>query len=412
MLSDRDEFYKNTFARILNQLDPDANIETHIIDRIKSTEKRDTRNLHSILLDLSRQISNTVFDAWSRILGYPPTNQEVVIQHGSDADSAAYLELKIKSADGYFDLAERSVGFRWFFMFLLMTSFHEETGPTQKPLFLFDEPASNLHTSAQVELLKSFGSLTERCHLVYSTHSHHMIDLRWLDHSYVISNAALGNLDFKSYVMSGINSHNSISATRYRHFVAQHPTKLSYVQPVLDLLDYRPSTLEPIPNVVMMEGKIDFYFFRYFVDVVGLEPSLHIAPGTGAGSLDTLIRLYVAWGKNFIVLLDSDKEGRDQKDRYERLFGPLLNNRLILLGEAVRDEKIREPEQLLSDEDKLRIASAVTPDFTSKQVSKQHLLGALTELYARQQRVTIDEKSLQRIRTILATLYQQLELSD
>ena len=85
-------------------------------------------------------------------------------------------------------------------MFLLMTSFHglDDDGP--KSLFLLDEPASNLHSTAQAELLKSFRSLVEKCDLVYTTHSHHLIDVRWLDGAYVVKNAALGSLDFADYV--------------------------------------------------------------------------------------------------------------------------------------------------------------------------------------------------------------------
>jgi len=49
-------------------------------------------------------------------------------------------------------------------------------------------------------LLKSFESLAETCHLVYTTHSHHMINLRWLDSAYVVKNDALGSLQFEDYI--------------------------------------------------------------------------------------------------------------------------------------------------------------------------------------------------------------------
>ncbi|MGE2690275.1 ATP-dependent nuclease [Mycolicibacterium pulveris] len=408
-LTDRDEFYKNTFERVIKQLDQDASLETHIIERIHSSERTDQRNLQSLLLDMSRKITTTVFDGWYRILGTKPAGQEVVIQHGSDSDSSAYLELKIRTDDGYFDLAERSLGFRWFFMFLFMTSFHEEARSTQKPLFLFDEPASNLHSSAQAELLKSFASLTERCHLVYSTHSHHMIDIRWLDLSYVVSNNALGNLQFDDYILNSGSSRTSISATRYRHFVSQNPTKLSYIQPVLDLLDYRPSTLEPIPDIVMVEGKIDFHLFRYMTDVIGMEPKLHFAPGTGAGSLDTLIRLYIAWAKNFIILLDSDKEGRDQKDRYERVFGVMVRGRIVSLGEVTGEASSITPERLLSDGDKERMVNAVNPESAGKSVTKKQLSNAIVELLASGRSIQIDARTKAQITVALENFQRRLE---
>ena len=80
-------------------------------------------------------------------------------------------------------------------MFLLMTSFHKPSNDNQRPLSLLDEPASNLHSSAQAELLKSFEKLLDKCTLIYTTHSHHMINVRWLDSAFVVKNAALGSLD-------------------------------------------------------------------------------------------------------------------------------------------------------------------------------------------------------------------------
>src|SRR5258708_7876362 len=157
---------------------------------------------------------------------------------------------------------------------------------SQSRCFSLTSQASNLHSSAQAELLKSFENLADRCHLVYATHSHHLINLRWLDSAYVIKNRALGSLEIADYLGTRMGAKTSISATRYRKFVADHPNQTSYFQPVLDLLDYQPSFLEPVPNVVLVEGKSDFYILRYIGEVVGVASPIKTVPGTGAGSLD------------------------------------------------------------------------------------------------------------------------------
>lgn len=169
---------------------------------------------------MGRTITTTIFDGWDRIFGRRPAAQEVQLEARTDGDEP-FLELSIKGSDGYYDLSERSLGFRWFFMFLLMTSFHGFEGEDGSPaLFLLDEPASNLHSTAQAELLKSFETLVEKCDLVYTTHSHHLIDVRWLDSAYIVKNAALGSLDMADYVNQRIGSNTAISATTYRRFVA------------------------------------------------------------------------------------------------------------------------------------------------------------------------------------------------
>ena len=40
--------------------------------------------------------------------------------------------------------------------------------------------------------------------------------------------------------------------------------KISYFQPILDKLDYKPSIVEPIPDIVITEGKNDWYTLKYF----------------------------------------------------------------------------------------------------------------------------------------------------
>ncbi len=103
--------------------------------------------------------------------------------------------------------------------------------------------------------------------------------MRWLDSAYVVKNAALGSLDFADYVRQRMGANTSISATRYRQFVAEHPDQTSYFQPVLDLLDYRPSVLEPVPEVVLVEGKSDFYLLRYAHEILGLGADVKLVPG-------------------------------------------------------------------------------------------------------------------------------------
>ena len=60
----------------------------------------------------------------------------------SDADGHPYLEMQIEDSDGYSYIHERSLGFRWFFVFLLLTRYKGElSNPDSELIFLFDEPA-------------------------------------------------------------------------------------------------------------------------------------------------------------------------------------------------------------------------------------------------------------------------------
>ena len=409
---DRNTFYRSTFEQVLFQLGYGANLSTHVVDRLSSVERADKRSLDAVLLDMSRAITTTIFAGWNRIFGREPTAQEVEI-NADQENGAAYLQLQIKGPDGFYDLSERSLGFRWFFMFLLMTSYSgavaESNDLDQRPLFLLDEPASNLHSSAQAELLKSFDGLTKRCHLIYTTHSHHLIDLRWLDSAFVIKNEALGSLGLDEYMSVRVGAKTSISATRYRTFVNENPSQTSYFQPVLDLLDYRPSNLEPVADVVLAEGKSDFYLLRYVTEVLNHDISCPpLIPGTGAGTLDTAIRLYLGWGKRFVVLLDGDSEGLQQRDRYQALFEPALRNRCVLLPELCGDPAAVEAETLLSASDRSSLINAVYPSKEGRPSEKKALSKAVLELYARNEKVSFEDATINRLRTLGEALTKSL----
>lgn len=411
---DKSRFYCLTFDKILESLGSGANLQTHVADRRKSGDRVDLRNLRSLLLEMGREITKTVFEGWNRIVSRPITSQEVELDADVDEQSGrTFLELKIKGSDGYYDLSERSLGFRWFFMFLLMTTYRHGVDSAERGvMFLLDEPASNLHSTAQAELLKSFENLAQSCHLVYTTHSHHMINISWLDSAYVVKNEALGDESFEHLISTRMATATKISATRYRRFVSENPKSTSYFQPVLDLLEYRPSDLEPVPNVVLVEGKSDFYLLRYCIDVLGLTPTLKLIPGGGAGSLDPLIRLHIGWGKSFVVLLDGDDEGRQQRKRYEQIFDVLLRGRLLLLPEICRDSNILEVEHLLSESSRKAFINKVFAPEVPKPTEKKALATAVVELLAGREVVNLDEQSKMRIERLLSGLQDALTAQE
>lgn len=407
---DKSKFYRLTFERMLNSLGSGANLDTHVSDRLKSKDRVDQRNLGSVLLDMSNVVTHTILEGWNRIFGHRLTDQEVQLTAGIDDNSGrTYLELKIKTPDGYYDLSERSLGFRWFFMFLLMTSYRDHAHANERRvMFVLDEPASNLHSSAQAELLKSFEKLAESCQLVYTTHSQHLINISWLDSAYVVKNDAVGEQLSQEYLTARMASATNITATRYRRFVSENPSSTSYFQPVLDLLDYRPSDLEPVPDVILVEGKSDFYLLRYCVDVLGIDSKLKLIPGVGASSLDPLIRLHIGWGKSFIVLLDGDAEGLKQRKRYENTFGPLIEGRLLLLPDICEDPQILEAELLISPDSREALIDKVFPLDVQRPNEKKALASSIVELFARRVSVKLDDKSKNQIEILLSRLQEAL----
>ncbi|WP_026710274.1 AAA family ATPase [Flavobacterium filum] len=344
-------FYKEIIQDILYTLENNTNIEKHIIERFKNKEdKNDKRNLETLLKKMNRKVTDVVFSSWNQIFKRDIKETSVLIDCYED-EGGVYLEFQIESSDGIYQINERSMGFRWFFTFLLLTQFRPFRKDKPKNImFLFDEPASNLHSLAQKQLLKSFENLLENCKIIYTTHSHHLINPNWLESTYVVKNEGLDLENIEDFNIKATN----ISVTPYRDFATLHPHNTAYFQPVLDVLDYVPSNLEMIPNCIFLEGKNDFYTLTYFNEILFKNRyDLNLSPSTGSGNIDTLISLYIGWAKPFIILLDSDKSGKNEKERYIENFGIYLEDRVFLLSDINNEWSNFTLEDLFSKNDLL-----------------------------------------------------------
>ena len=352
---DKHEFYRSVLQDVLDALGEGTNLAEHVLARAKAGEDFAKKSLDSVLLKMGGHITATVFTNWNKIFRRPrgDKEKEIVVSIEKDARNAWYVQLRLKENNEYYEISERSLGFRWFFTYLLLTQYRGFRNAAHKSIvFLLDEPASNLHSSAQAQLLDSFGSLPTGCAIVYTTHSHHLIRPEWLEGAYVVKNAGL---DYQRSDDDATARSTVVTLHRYREFAAQHPNQTTYFQPVLDLLDYRPSDLENVPDVVMLEGKTDFYTMQLLKGSVVGAPHLNFLPGGGSGSLDSAIQLYVAWGRNFIVVLDSDSEGVTQKHRYQDRFGPLVQNRIFTLGDLDANWTGKSIEALFENGDALSV---------------------------------------------------------
>lgn len=328
--SKEQNFYRQLLQDMLDGLNNNQNLATHILDRVKSGKSEDRDALESTLSKLSGYVSRTVFNKEFNIFNQVKTRSIVIGYPKQESpEDRYYVEVKLRDGEDNYYIRERSLGFKWFFIFLLFTRLRAGRKVAARDLiFLFDEPASNLHSTAQQKILCALDGLTKTTtsSVIYSTHSHHLINPKWLETTYIVKNQGLDYDDDEGFASVKTN----IVVEKYRAFVGKYPTQRNYFQPVLDILDYRPSNLEDVPSVVMLEGKNDYYGYTYFQDIKFKRPNLlRLMPGVSSSSFDQLIQLYLAWGRDFVILLDSDAEGKKQKRRYIEEFGAKVEKRIF-----------------------------------------------------------------------------------
>ncbi|MDM1380984.1 ATP-dependent nuclease [Myroides marinus] len=391
-------FYQKIIQDTLDSLNNDLNIYDHLILRIDSSDDNDKRNLNSLIGKLQKKLTTVIFHKWNQIFNKNLSEKEIILLTGND-NIGTYLEFNIKDDVDTYRISERSLGFRWFFVYILLTQFRSYRKENKNALFLFDEPASNLHPSAQLELLKSFEKLPK---VIYTTHSQYLINPKWLESTFVIKNDAI---DYENE--EDFNSKNTnIKIRKYREFSVKHPDQSSYFQPILEVLDYKPSNLDLVPKIVITEGKNDFYTLNYFEQILNKENKINIIPGTSASNLETLISLYLGWGAKFIVILDDDKEGNLQKKRYIDNFGDVVCNSIFTLFDINQNWKKFELEDIITQNDQKEIVEKI---YSSSKVSKTLLNRSLQELYIKNISLELSEETNENFKKIFNFFKTELD---
>jgi len=397
-------FYRKVLQDVLDALGEGLTLEGHVLARAKSSEQPDKKSLESVLMKMGSHITKTVFTQWNKIFKRKAGGKEIRVNIATDDVGLWFLQLRLNENNEIYEISERSLGFRWFFTYLLLTQYRGfRRSEASSILFLFDEPASNLHPSAQAQLLDSFALLPDGCGVIYTTHSHHLIKPEWLESAFVVKNEGLeygvDDADFTS-------RRTLVTLQRYREFAVHHPDQSTYFQPILDVLDYAPSKLENVPAVAMVEGKGDYYVIRLMQQILGVAQPSFVMPGGGAGGLDTVIQLYLGWARDFVILLDSDKEGHRQRDRYVEKFGELLRPRIVLLQEISPASKGNSIEGQFEPAELLSIQQAAYP--SAAVYNKTHFHRAVQELLMTRRPVPVGEGTLGRFRSLLESLQARL----
>jgi len=394
-------FYRTVVQDILDSLKNDTNVDTHIVARARSTDENERGNLVSLVNKMNFELTNVIFQSWNQIFRNKVTDKEVVTRVDRDAQHGVFIEFSVKDRVDTYKIGERSLGFRWFFVYLLLTQFRSssEDHNRKNVIFLLDEPASNLHQSAQQELLKSFEKIPK---LIYTTHSQYMINPNWLENTFVVKNDGFHNNENENDYSS---KQTKISIHKYRRFAAENPSQTSYFQPILDVLDYAPSKLEFVPDAVITEGKNDFYTFNLFHTATGSVP-LNWLPGTSSSSMNVLISLYLGWARPFVVLLDSDKEGKAQKRRYTDLYGPSIADRVICLHDINPAWDGMELEDLFSKADKMGIIHRCYPDCI--EWHKDTFNRSVQELLVSRSSIDLEQSTKENLGRITTTVTERL----
>jgi energy-coupling factor transporter ATP-binding protein EcfA2 len=278
------------------------------------------------------------------------------------------------------------LGFRWFFSFLLFTEFRKERrNENGEYLFLFDEPASNLHQASQQKLLEQFEKLTNKSKIIYSTHSHYLLNPKFLLTSFVVIDK--GRKERKNGEINLDSHKQDIKIELYKNFVSNSKNEETHFKPILDCLEYIENPFIKTSNVVFLEGKFDYYAFKWIKEILlnNKKYNFSFYPGASVNKYEDIFREYLANNRKFIAVFDSDNEGKKAKKEYLKKISQELERNIFTLNEIKEKFDNFQTENLFHTEaERLRIQKLSFPNI--KKYEKGKFNTAIQELFIKNEK--------------------------
>ena len=237
------------------------------------------------------------------------------------------LVLKVSDKHNEFliPFEERSHGLQWFFSFYLV--FLVESKKAHKgAVLLLDEPGLHLHPTLQTKLIDLFERISEDNQLIYSTHLPFLVDGNHLERVRTVHLA--GPLQ-KTLVSNDVRP----TGDQDTLFPLQAALGYSIAQ-----------TLFLGKRSVIVEGITDYWLIKSLNDclpTLGGGPTFHeetvLIPAGGTSRLMPLASIMLAstgvGEGHLMVLLDSDKEGKQAAARMNEVFSD--ESAVLMLGSAI-----------------------------------------------------------------------------
>lgn len=260
----------------------------------------DNDNLYN---KLSEEITKAINEKWS-------TNQkiELVISHKKD-----HLSINIKEPGYTIEPKYRSEGLRWFLAFIIGMISQSEI--LKDYLILIDEPALHLHPGGQKDVLCEINRLAQENQIIYSTHSHFMIDRRFRERVLFLNKKEDNGYSLTETKIPG--ERDIFRDPLLRSALVYSISDISYIN----------------ENNILVEGQFDKRLIDSLVNWLNSQPckspidpnNTSIINCDGAPELVRHARMYKSNGLICISLYDSDKSGdscfnnNNEQDTNEKL---------------------------------------------------------------------------------------------
>jgi len=270
--------------------------------------------------------------------------ERIILEAAFENESLNFI---VKTVGRYVDYDERSNGLKWYLSMFIQILSKIGSNKIENCVILLDEPGVFLHVNAQKELLSLLEDFAKSGNqVVYTTHSPFMIDTDRLSRVRTIIKDSDGNSNISNKYYSFPSGSGSASET---------------LTPMLIALGMNLSfNISPIDNRKkndVVEGISDYNYLRTYFELSGEKDDYNVIPSAGVDNIINISSILIGWGFDFRILLDYDKQGKNQ---YKKLIDKLcLDKSKITFTTGKHDPDDSDGrhmiEDLFSAEDKEKI---------------------------------------------------------
>ena len=195
--------------------------------------------------------------------------------------------------DNYYDMADRSQGFKQFVSLLLSLSISSASGDIEDHLILIDEPEIHLHPSGVRWMLKELIEIGKHNYLFISTHSNFMLDKNTQERHYLLTKNKAGLTEAHH-----ITSYEDINDDE----ILQSAFGINVITDFL------------APHKLLVEGATDRKLLQKALKQVKSDNDILITNGNGS-NIEALSSILLLNNVTPMVIVDDDKDGKEYKKK-------------------------------------------------------------------------------------------------
>ena len=224
-------------------------------------------------------------------------NRKIVIDEDGDKERETI----------HFDIDQRSKGFQWFFSFFIKLYYNfQHTDEEYQSIILLDEPGVYLHSDFQKELLDILKKVSNNNKVIYCTHLENLVNPNIIPIKTIkIATRENENIELKNYFEFSNNSRNLGDMTPLINALKLNSYPYNYFD----------------KKILLVEGMTEVIFFKLLQEKGLLDKEIVIIPLGGASQISTLVSLISGLSKKYVLLLDSDNEGKKAYEKNKNMFG-------------------------------------------------------------------------------------------